>query len=345
LRVGLNTAIKRRGTSGTARLVEHIERALNSSPEMDLVNVHPAGRPQHGRFKRAFSSASWDLWSAARSVSDLDAFVSPCNTGRAPRGTPHLLWMLDTMVLDHPEWYDPAFAAYARLLFGYSARASTRVVTISRHSARRIEARWPGTAPVEVIRLPAELRESSPRRMPDRRLTVLMVGATEVHKNHAAAIEAVRQAREASEIDLRLVVVGPAGRAEAQVRERGLRADPTGDWFERRVDVPEHELRECYRTAWVLLHAALDEGFGLPLLEASGYGLPVVHSGRGGMNEVVSTGTVESVDSEELCHGLLELLDGSEYARRSAAVLEDAQAQGPAEFRHELVRMLRETAG
>ena len=345
LKVGLNTAIRRRGTSGTARVVEHIQHALDTSPGIELVDAHPPSWPRRGRLRRAFSSAQWDLWSAARAVPDADVFISPCNTGRTPRRTPHLLWMLDTMVLDHPEWYDPGFAAYARMLFGYSVRAASRVVTISVHSARRIEERWPDTAPVQVIKLPAEVRVSSPRRLRDRRLGVLVVGATEVHKNHAAAIEAVRRARALSGADIQLAIVGPVGRAEDEVREIGRRADPGGAWLERRVDVSEPLLRELYGTAWVLLHSSLDEGFGLPLIEAAGHGIPVVHSGQGAMPEVLSSGSVGSVQADPLAAGLLELLDEARYAERSAAVLEDARAHRPAEFRARLVTMLQEAAG
>jgi glycosyltransferase involved in cell wall biosynthesis len=343
MRVGINTAIKCRGTSGTARLVEFIERALSACPDVELVVVHPRRAASRARPIRALSEVRWDLWEAARAVPTLDIFTSPCNVGRTPRNLPHLLWMLDTMPLDHPEWYGRAFAAYARVLFGFSARGSTRLVTISQHSADRIESQWPQVAPVDVLRLPAAVHAGSPRQIPEPPLRVIAVGATHLYKNHSAAIEAVSLAREASGLDIRFDMVGPEGRAEGHIRELGRGVDPTGAWFNRHVDIPEQELDERYRTAWALIQPSLDEGFGLSLLEAAGHALPVVHSGRGAMPEVIRTGNVGSVGGTRLGEGLLELLDADRYRDRSASVLEDALAYVADDFRRDLLDLLQAT--
>jgi glycosyltransferase involved in cell wall biosynthesis len=172
---------------------------------------------------------------------------------------------------------------------------------------------------------------------------VLTVSATEVHKNHAGAIEAVRLARAASGADLRLQIVGPAGRAEPEVTRRVHAADPSGAWITRHVDVTQARLDALYREAWALLHPSLDEGFGLPLLEAAGHALPAVHSGRGAMPEVISTGNVLTVEPDALAAGLVDLLDSGTYRNRSESVLSEARAHGLDHFRADLLRLVTAT--
>jgi glycosyltransferase involved in cell wall biosynthesis len=342
MRVGVNAAISQLGISGTARVVEHIERALRDSG-IDVTELRPPARPGGHRVKRAASDAYWDLWRAAR-VEAVDVFISPCNVGRAPRGVPHLLWIQDTMVLDHPEWYHRRYAAYARLVFGFSARSCTRVVTASRHTAARIEARWPSAAPVEVIPWPTTLQTSTPRRYDGRGHDVLMVARTQLHKNHLAAIDAVRLARLETGEDIRLRLVGPSGPAEDHVWQMARVADPDGAWVSRFKDVPGQELEEMYRGSWVLIQPSLDEGFGLPLLEAAAHALPAVHSGRGAMPEVVSSGNAGSIASAALAAELIELLDGSAYERASAAALESARRHSRDAFRSDLLGVLGEVS-
>jgi alpha-1,3-rhamnosyl/mannosyltransferase len=343
MRVGVNSAIGEFGISGTARVTAYIHEAFDAAADLEPIDLRPRISP-HGRWlSRALSYTYWDLWAASRSE-PIDVFVSPSNIGRAPRDLPHVLWMQDTMALDHPDWFDRRFSLYARALFGTSARSCTRLVTASEDAARNIRARWPRVARVDVIPWPAVIRAKGPRSLPGSPRTVLMVGGTLFHKNHGASIEAVRRLRDESGEDLRLTIVGPQRDAEPEVRRRMREADPGGSWIVRRVDVPQSVLEELYAGAWVLAHPALGEGFGLPVLEAASHALPVVHSGRGPLPEVVSCGNVRSVEPDALAAGLRRLLDPVVYAEASATVLADAERHGLDDFRDRVAAVVRDAA-
>jgi alpha-1,3-rhamnosyl/mannosyltransferase len=248
--------------------------------------------------------------------------------------------MHDTMVLDHPEWYDARFRRYARLLFGLSARHCSRLITASNYTAGRIAERWPDVGPIEVVPWPTVMRTHTVRALPPRPWQVVMVSATEAHKNHVAAIEAIETARRSLGDDVGLTLIGPAGRSEHDVMARARRADPNGLWIRRLIDIPDSELEQTYRSAWVVIQPSLDEGFCLPLLEAAAHGTPAVHSGRGSMPEVVSGVNANSVDPVVLSEHVVALADPQRYAAASQSALVDCGRMSPARFADELTRLI-----
>lgn len=343
IRAGINAAIQARGISGTARAVEHLSAVLAQDPEIESFIVRPRWKTRGNKFRNAAQDCYWDMWRGAKTRPSPDVYLSPCNIGRAPKGTRHLLWIHDTVVLDHPEWHDRSYAAYARVFFSLSVESCSTIVTVSRDSAERIRARWPAGPPVVVIPWPVTTPlADSPRAAGVRPLSVLMVAATESHKNHVAAIDAVRQARLFCGEDICLDLVGPPGRIEADVLGCVRTADPGGRWLRRHENVSEAELDRLYADSWLLLQPALDEGFGLPLLEAGARALPVVHSGRGGMPEVVPSG-VNSVAADALCAEILRLLDSEAYVEASRAALNAAREHPFERFRSEISTLVQES--
>jgi glycosyltransferase involved in cell wall biosynthesis len=340
--VSLNTAIRRRGHSGTARAVDHIAAALRLWLGDGVLEVEPPAGVGATRVTRAAAAARWDLWDAARRVR-ADVHMSPCNVGMARRGQPHVVVVHDTMVLDHPEVFDPGYVAYARLLFGISVRAATRVVTASEHSAGRILARWPG-APVSVLPWPIVQRVTDVRDLQAPPYRVLMVGVTEPHKNHVLGIEAVRLCRISTGEDIRLLVVGPAGRAEFEVGQAIRAANGGKPWITRHVGVSDAELDEMYRGGWVLLQPSLAEGYGLPLAEANGWALPSVHSGAASMSEV-APGSVGSLDPWSMASAIGDLVDPGRYREASRLALEAAAERSPALFAEAVRRAIEAAAG
>lgn len=344
MRIAINEAIRTRGISGTARVVDHLEAALIADPEFEVSLRRSRHRRRANRLVNVVQMAYWDHWAAGRSGGRPDLLISPCNSGVAPKGVPHLLWLLDTMPLDHPEWFDPGFARYARLSFSLSVRYATRVATLSTHSATRIRHWWPAAPPVEVIHMPVTVKARRARSVSDGGWHVLMVAATECHKNHAAAIDAVRIARAATGEDIRLSLIGPAGRAERDI-ELLCRHIPSGNtWLTRRRDIDQTELDEAYAKAWLVLQPSFDEGLGLPVLEAAGYAVPSVHSGRGALPEVAQRGNAGSIHGVDLADVIVRMSDPDEYAEASATALRTARCWSEHEFAQRLGQTVREMA-
>ncbi len=107
------------------------------------------------------------------------------------------------------------------------------------------------------------------------RPTLLMVGTAEPRKGHAPALDAL-EALWKDGTDINLVIVGKEGwRSHDLVRR--LRRHPQRNkqlfWLEKASDAL---LMQLYAQSTALLAASFAEGFGLPLIEAAHYGLPVI---------------------------------------------------------------------
>ena len=343
MRVGVNTAILRRGHSGTATVTRLIVEVLRSRG-FEVVELDPPWRRTGSRLRNLVQSVHWDLWGAARAT-EVDLLISPCNVGLAPRRLPHLLYMQDTMPLDHPELFDRGFNAYVRLLFGFSVREASLVVTASAHAASRMRSRWPGVG--DKLRIaPWPVRSAIvdvPRALAPEHQVVLMLGVTEPHKRNALGVEVVDLLRKSSGQDIRLQIVGPPGRAEPEVAAALAQYDPDGAWTERAVEPTDAGVRARLEQAWALLQCSADEGFCLPLVEAAAVALPAVHTGAGSMAEVHPAGKAKDDKAASLAASLEALLDPVAYSAASAASLEVAHHHGLQAFGDRLVALAAET--
>ena len=315
MHVALNAAITLRGTSGSARTAKFLESALVAGGhEVELCK--PQGR-QGNKLANGIRATWWDFVGFDRSTR-AEVLIFPTNVGWARSGRPSVLWMHDTMVLDHPTWFDRAFALHARATFGFSVRAATVVVTPSQNSRARIATRWPGSeSKLRVIPWPSPEVVKHPRNLIPDSLTVLMLGVTEPHKRHTLGIEAVRLLRLRTSKNISLRIVGPAGRSESNVIEMLAEIDPLNAWTRREILNSRQEVDEALSDAWCLLQCSLDEGFCLPLIESAACALPAIHTGGGSMAEVHPPGNVRTDNPQAIAQELERLLDLAAYCKAS----------------------------
>ena len=75
--------------------------------------------------------------------------------------------------------------------------------------------------------------------------------------------------------------------------------------------MPEAALEDLYGRARILAFPSLDEGFGMPVLDAMARGVPVVSSRRSAIPEVAGDAAllVDPEDTEELASALNRLAD------------------------------------
>jgi len=120
---------------------------------------------------------------------------------------------------------------------------------------------------------------------------LLFVGTLEPRKNIGKLLDAyeVLLSRRPSSPTLLI-----AGRATVEAREwiSRIEAPPLAGRVQYAGYVPDEQRERLYSGARLLVLPSLDEGFGLPVLEAMSAGVPVVASNRGSLPEVVGSAGV-----------------------------------------------------
>jgi glycosyltransferase involved in cell wall biosynthesis len=137
---------------------------------------------------------------------------------------------------------------------------------------------------------------------------VLNVAAKKLHKNQLRLVQAFCGVRNAAP-DARLVLAGAPTPYEAVLRSEAARLG-----IEEAVAFPGYvsdgDLEGLFAAASVFVFPSLNEGFGLPVLEAMARGVPVVTSASSSLPEVAGDAALlvdpESVD--EIEHATVEVL-------------------------------------
>ena len=196
----------------------------------------------------------------------------------------------DVMFTTHPEWFTAAERAYFSLMPLLLPRARW-VLTSSATEARRIAAGVRGNPPVSAVGLGLVrgLVDSEPER-PDGLGDIadfsLAVGRINVRKNLATAVAAAVESGVATPSRPLIVVGAPDGRRADlgdAVRDAVARGAVLFLGF-----IDDAELAWLYSHAHVFLFLSLDEGFGMPTLEATHFGATVVASDIPVFREILS---------------------------------------------------------
>jgi glycosyltransferase involved in cell wall biosynthesis len=104
--------------------------------------------------------------------------------------------------------------------------------------------------------------------------TLLMVGTIEPRKNHALALDAMERLWDRG-VDINLCVAGRTGWLTDTVMSRVKRHRELGRRLRWLASPSDGDLQYAYRKCAGLLFLSAAEGFGLPLVEAARFGIPI----------------------------------------------------------------------
>ena len=183
--------------------------------------------------------------------------------------------------------YRPGKRAWFRLFHRRGIDRAALVVAISQYTRERLLARSPAAASRCVVVPPGV---DSGFAAPDAGAVAaapspyfLAVGTIEKRKNIGRLLDAFAAAR-AGGVGARLVLAGRPGFGAGRWLRRI--AGELADAVTVVSGLDDRALQALYRDAVALLFPSLDEGFGLPILEAMQSGTPVLTSDRAAMPEV-----------------------------------------------------------
>lgn len=210
----------------------------------------------------------------------------------------------DLDFLSHPERTRAEIRRdYPSLVRRHASRAHA-VVVPSRFTAGEVERRLGVPADRIVVCSPGA-PDWRPRSRPPRGGYLLFFGTLEPRKNVGVLLDAYTRLLEEGPPPPPLVLAGHARPEAAQWLSR-LTAPPLMGRVSHIGYVDPDKREALYAGASLLVMPSLDEGFGIPVLEAMAAGVPVVAARRGALPEVLGDAgvLVDPLDPRDLAAGL-----------------------------------------
>lgn len=251
-----------------------------------------------------------DLWSMSREVlkHKIDLFFFPAVYSYFPilNRTRVLLTLHDVIADHHPELVFPSAKSkfFWKLKQAIAVRQADLIATVSDYSKKEIVDYF--RLPESRLRIISEAARPVFKELPTNNGFVpalaryslvpgekflLYVGGISPHKNLKRLIDAFKQIDRSDSSALKLVLVGdykddPFFSAyphlRSQVNELELNGKVIFTGF-----IPDEDLAYLYNGATLLVFPSLEEGFGLPAIEAMACGTPVAASRTGSLPEIL----------------------------------------------------------
>ena len=232
----------------------------------------------------------------------------------------------DTFFWDNPEHYQPLWLKYYLYFLEKGLQNNGEIITITHFSKMRLQELPPfKSIPIKVVYQASGLSERSVQ--PDLKANTetryfLHVGVLEKRKNLGTLITAFDGlTKMAGYDDLRLVLVGQRGPRETLDDYDHLVELVTSLGLTDKVDftgyVSQDQLASYFQHALGYVFPSANEGFGLPVLEAFSFELPVIISRQGALMEVAGDAALilEKNDSEALLQSMKLLVDDPELRK------------------------------
>ena len=316
------------GASGAVDLVllarkGDADRFRALAPDSDVLDVVP---------RRRAARLAWEQTSAPRLSRRLgvDVWHGPHYTMPVRVGVPAVVTIHDLTFFDHPELHERAKVHFFRRMIRASARRSAACVCVSAYTERRLRTVASPRGETVVIHHGVDHARFRPdgdagadaaslRRCGITAPYLAFIGTIEPRKNVPALVDAFARVS-ATRPELRLVLAGGDGWDGDAVRD-AIAASGVSTRILRAGYLPADLAPPFLRRAEAVAYPSIEEGFGLPALEALASGAPLVTTSGSAMDELVGDAAVvvPPGDVAALAAGLERVLEPSTAARLRAA--------------------------
>jgi glycosyltransferase involved in cell wall biosynthesis len=232
---------------------------------------------------------------------------------------PKVVTIHDLTFFDHPEWHERTKVPFFRRAIRVAARHADAIVCVSRTTAELLHARCSPLAAVHVAPHGVDLDRFCALAVDPaadqahldafgiRAPYVLFVGTIEPRKDVPTLVRAFDRIA-GVHADLRLVLAGGVGWGTGPV-DAAIAQARHGSRIVRTGYVSDDAVPALLRQAAAVAYPALEEGFGLPALEALACGAPLVTTSGSAMEEVAGPAAllIEPGDADGLA-GALDML-------------------------------------
>ena len=311
------------------------ERWESIAPNALVRGVVPASRPLRLAWEQVAAPRFVDSWG-------IDVFHAPHYTMPEIARTPKAVTIHDLTYFDHPEWHKRSKVSFFKRAIRVAAQRADALVCVSDATARRLHDLVDTKADVHVVPHGLDHDAFKPTASSDTDNDdddstlravgvpaapfVAFVGTLEPRKDLATLVKAF-DVLAATDRDMLLVVAGGKGWGNEPF-EKAVAASAHGDRIIRTGYVPDAAVPALFRHAKAVVYPALEEGFGLPVIEALACGAPTITTAGSVMDELAGGAafTIPPSDAAALAEVLRTVLvGGGDVERRRALGLDVAK--------------------
>ncbi len=332
IRIGVDIRDLRLASTGTKTYLEELLKVFRKLDgiELDLKEFNSIWKPYwgHSKWGKALEHVQFFIWKQftlpwKTLFSNRDVLI--CTDYYVPLiklKAKHLVVFHDALFFDHPEYYNPIWLKLFKAIALPAARKADVIIAPSYFSKERLllhEKGFEGKIKVvyqgrKTIKEDAELSANTKKILQELngQPYLLHVGVLEKRKNLAFLIKVVHEIKKTH--DIKLLLVGRPNPKIFNNSEKEILATITELNMQEQVVfagyVPDEDLPALYKHAQLYVFPSIYEGFGIPILEAFHYQLPVAVANNTCLPEIGGEGVscFNPFDVEGAKNCLLKLL-------------------------------------
>jgi glycosyltransferase involved in cell wall biosynthesis len=340
IRIGVDIRDLRLASTGTKTYLDELLKEFRKihGVEINLREFNSIWKPYwgHSKWGKALEHVQFFIWK--QFTLPLKTFFSQrdvliCTDYYVPLiklKAKHLVVFHDALFFDHPEYYNPIWLKLFKAIALPAARKADGIIAPSQFSKERLlfhEQGFEGKIKVvyqgrKTIHEDAELSANTRKILQELcgQPYLLHVGVLEKRKNLAFLIRIVHEIRKTH--DVKLLLVGRPNpkifnNSEKEILDT-IAELKMKDHVVFAGYVPDGDLPTIYKGALVYVFPSIYEGFGIPILEAFHYQVPVVVANNTCLPEIGGDGVscFDPYDVEEAKKCILILLNDQDIRVR-----------------------------
>jgi glycosyltransferase involved in cell wall biosynthesis len=209
----------------------------------------------------------------------------------------------DCFFFDHPSYYNPIWRASFKILGVAGAKKAQSIIVPSNYVKKRLRKLVPalinkikvvyeGYADFDLINEQplSTIENNLIREFLKNRKYILYVGTLDRRKNIDRLIMAYEKLPAHIKSELALIIAGSSPAYKGSDYTHQLRSMIKSSALEKNIlltgSVAQFTLKKLYQEADFLIQPSIDEGFGLPIVEALHFGLPFAAANNTAMPEI-----------------------------------------------------------
>jgi glycosyltransferase involved in cell wall biosynthesis len=332
IRIGVDVRDLRLASTGTKTYLDELLKVFRKLDglELDLKEFNSIWKPYwgHSKWGKALEHVQFFIWKQftlpLKSLfSNRDVLI--CTDYYVPLiklKAKHLVVFHDALFFDHPEYYNPIWLKLFKAIALPAARRADVIIAPSQFSKERLllhEKGFEGKIKVvyqgrKTIKEDAELSVNTKKILKDlnKQPYLLHIGVLEKRKNLAFLIKVIHEIRKTH--DIKLLLVGRPNPKIFNNSEKEILSTIAELTMQEHVVfagyVPDEDLPALYKQAKLYVFPSIYEGFGIPILEAFYYQVPVAVANNTCLPEIGGEGVscFDPFDVEGAKNCLLKLL-------------------------------------